>query len=432
MAMARKVQDARLSSAAARAKLKRQGGKPHYRSIIERPAAHLGYRRNRGSGVWVSRLYVGAGDYKVENIGPADDSLPANGTTIFSFDQAQEIVRARAQKMAAGAPSPNLTIGQAIDAYLVSRERDASRRDALAKLRNVGKELRAQSLEHLTEDALASWRETLSERMQQVSASRIAATFRACLNAAVRRHRAFLPAGFADIIRYGLAAPAGIVVRAREAQVLGEVEIRQILVSTAVVDEGAGWNGDLHRLILVLAATGARFSQIVRLRVCDAQLHERRLLVPSSLKGRRNTYVAVPIGDDVAAALSSVVAGRQGTEPLLMRPRWRRAGPGNWVKAGRAPWGVACELLRPWARIIAGAELPGDLVPYCLRHSSIVRGLKAGLPTRLVASGHDTSSNMIEKHYARHINDALSELARKAVVPLLPPSADSVVVPLRA
>ena len=57
-------------------------------------------------------------------------------------------------------------------------------------------------------------------------------------------------------------------------------------------------------------------------------------------------------------------------------------------------------------------------IPYSLRHSSIVRGLRAGLPVRLVAALHDTSSAMIERHYAAFIVDAMDELAARAVVPL--------------
>jgi hypothetical protein len=78
------------------------------------------------------------------------------------------------------------------------------------------------------------------------------------------------------------------------------------------------------------------------------------------------------------------------------------------------------ELTRPWLEIIKAAELPADIIPYALRHSSIVRALGAGLPIRLVAALHDTSSEMIEKNYSAYIVDAMDELAAKAVVPLLP------------
>jgi hypothetical protein len=68
-----------------------------------------------------------------------------------------------------------------------------------------------------------------------------------------------------------------------------------------------------------------------------------------------------------------------------------------------------------------------DVIPYALRHSSIVRGIRAGLPIRLVAALHDTSVVMIERHYSRWITDGLDELAARAVVPLVPIDGDNVV-----
>lgn len=46
--------------------------------------------------------------------------------------------------------------------------------------------------------------------------------------------------------------------------------------------------------------------------------------------------------------------------------------------------------------ILLKAGLNEEIVPYALRHTSIVRGLRVGLPTRLVAALHDTSVGMIE------------------------------------
>ena len=75
-------------------------------------------------------------------------------------------------------------------------------------------------------------------------------------------------------------------------------------------------------------------------------------------------------------------------------------------------------MLRRWNRLCEKEKLKG-IVPYVLRHSSIVRGLRAGLPIRLVAALHDTSVAMIEWHYARWITDGLEDLALKAIVPLI-------------
>ena len=52
------------------------------------------------------------------------------------------------------------------------------------------------------------------------------------------------------------------------------------------VDAEDEWNGDLARLVITLAATGGRFSQVTRMRVGDVQARERRLMIPVSRKGR--------------------------------------------------------------------------------------------------------------------------------------------------
>ncbi|MEH2520130.1 hypothetical protein V1279_005703 [Bradyrhizobium sp. AZCC 1610] len=67
-----------------------------------------------------------------------------------------------------------------------------------------------------------------------------------------------------------------------------------------------------------------------------------------------------------------------------------------------------------------------EVIPYALRHSSIVRGLRKGLPIQQVAKLHNTSVKMIERHYAKYIATALEDLARAAVVSLVPRSDGNV------
>jgi integrase len=75
-------------------------------------------------------------------------------------------------------------------------------------------------------------------------------------------------------------------------------------------------------------------------------------------------------------------------------------------------------MTRKWNKVIAEAGLPADSVPYSLRHSSIVRGLRASLPVRLVAALHDTSIAMIEAHYTHHVTDSMADLAALALIPM--------------
>ena len=88
--MARTLQDAKIGTREARRKL-RASGKPYYREIDR--GLHIGYRKNRGGGVWVLRWYLGDEVYKVETIGTADDRIDADGDITLDFSQAQARAR---------------------------------------------------------------------------------------------------------------------------------------------------------------------------------------------------------------------------------------------------------------------------------------------------------------------------------------------------
>jgi hypothetical protein len=68
---------------------------------------------------------------------------------------------------------------------------------------------------------------------------------------------------------------------------------------------------------------------------------------------------------------------------------------------------------------------------YALRHSSIVRMLLQNVPIRLVASLHDTSATMIEKHYSRYIVEHSDDISRRALLQHEPPSSENVVALVR-
>jgi integrase len=206
--------------------------------------------------------------------------------------------------------------------------------------------------------------------------------------------------------------------------VLADADVRR------VVQAAVGHDADFGALVLVLAATGARLDQTARLTVADLQPEAGRIMVPASRKGRgakQVTHIAVPLPEDVVARLRPLATGRMSHEPLLTRWRHRQvkgdeaAGTQpRWERDVRRPWTSSAEMTRPWRAALAAAGLPAGLVPYCLRHSSIARGLRAGLPVRLVAAVHDTSAAMVERHYGAFIVDATEDLLRRAVVPLAP------------
>ena len=135
--------------------------------------------------------------------------------------------------------------------------------------------------------------------------------------------------------------------------------------------------GDFGRLVLLAAATGARFSQLASLVILDFQLKNSRLMMPPSRKGKSRqpgARAAVPVGMDVMRRMLAAIEGRDVNEPLLLRWSYRKiGGPGNWTKDKRQEWRRADEIDELWAKTVALAGIPADTVMYALRHSSIVR-----------------------------------------------------------
>ena len=271
---------------------------------------------------------------------------------------------------------------------------------------------------------MRNWRQSLPGALKSTTRSRLINDLKAALNRFYELNRGNLKAAIPESIKHGLRLEREDDVAdtvARENQILSDAQVARLLQAARETDQEQGWDGDPFRMIVVLAATGARFLQASRVVVGDLQAEAGRVLVPPSRKGRgvKVGSIAFPVGGDVLHALAPAAAGRDPQAPLLERWRHRQdIGSIEWRRSERGPWLSASEITRPWQVIRERAGLPAT-IPYSLRHSSIVRCLRANLPARLVAAMHDTSVGMLERHYARWIVDGLEDVARRAVVQLV-------------
>jgi hypothetical protein len=147
--------------------------------------------------------------------------------------------------------------------------------------------------------------------------------------------------------------------------------------------------------------------------------------MPSSRKGKgvkRIERKPVPITASLAARLQQAAGDRARTEPLLLR-------------ANGAPWlSAKADYRLPFIRAVTRVGLdPATVTLYCLRHSSIVRALLAGVPARVCAVQHDTSIAMLEKSYSAYILDHSDAVARRGLLDTAQPAAGTVIsLPVRS
>jgi integrase len=142
-------------------------------------------------------------------------------------------------------------------------------------------------------------------------------------------------------------------------------------------------------------------------------------MMPSSRKGRgvkKITRRPVPIPASLAARLQQTIGDRARNEPLLLR-------------ADGTPWQPSRGDYRwPFVHVAGSAGLdPVTVTFYSLRHSSIVRALLAGVPTRVVAAQHDTSVPMLERTYSAFILDHSDAVGRRGLLDVGQPAVANVV-----
>jgi integrase len=402
--MARRVLSPSLATPTARLKLARRG-KPYLAQLA--PKIWLAYRRNRGAGNWSVKASFGLRKFK--NV-IADDFEAANGETVMSYTQALEKARELARLGEGKRSDALITVGEAVDDYEADlAARGAQKENANQIKRNLTDALAATPVALLTANELRKWRNSLVKRgLKPCSADRVAKVTKAALTLAASNDSRI--SSNSNAWKEGLKRLTADDADddATRNVILGNNSVRAI-VQACYEDEH-----ELGVFIDVLAETGTRESQALRITVADL-LNDSvapRLMMPSSRKGRNRkvSRKPLPISLRLAAVLRQIALGCAPHARLLDQIR---------------------NISERFRLAIKHLNLDVDATPYALRHSSIVRMLLKGVPVRVVASHHDTSIEMIEKHYSSNITDVSDPLTRATLVDFGAPTAAHNVVPLK-
>ena len=412
--MARKVSFSALESRSARLRLKIRR-RPYSGPSLARGIS-LMYRRNKTNGTWVLKASDGHGAYWTKAFALADDFEDADAKNVLTFYQAQDQAKKLARGGDGGTDSAPITVDSALKAYRRDLEaREANPYNADWPRLHLTSVLLSKPVALLTSAELKKWRDGLLGTMAPATINRLCRCLCAALEQATQHDKRIQNR---DAWETGLAG----LPNAQEARnvVLSDDKVREFVAAAYALDHQLGLLTD------TLAITGARPSQAVRLRVEDLHDHPLRpkLMMPKSAKGggrnrsaKKIERYSVPITRSLATRLKAAAKGRAGEAPLLLQ-------------SDGSPWdkNPGQNYHRQVDNVVTAIGLdPAEVTMYCLRHSSIVRMLLRNIPIRLVASLHNTSVAMIEKHYSKYITEhSIDDIARSGLLSE-PTPADNVV-----
>ena len=411
--MARKVSFSALESRSARLRLKIRR-RPYSGPSLARGIS-LMYRRNKTNGTWVLKASDGHGAYWTKAIALADDFEDADAKNVLTFYQAQDQAKKLARAEDGSADTAPVTVDGALKDYRRDLEaRNANPYNAEHPRLHLTSVLLSKPVALLTATELKKWRDGLLGMMAPATINRLGRCLGAALELA-RQHD--------ERIQNRQAWETGLagLPDAQQSRnvVLPDDKVREFVATAYRLDDKFGLLSD------TLAITGARPSQVVRLRVEDLRDHpvRPRLMMPRSAKGggrnrsqKKTERYSVPITVQLVAKLKAAAKGRADDAPLLLQSDGRA-----WDK------NPGQNYHRQVDKVVTAIGLdPADVTMYALRHSSIVRMLLQNIPIRLVASLHNTSTTMIERTYSRFITEHSDDISRGALLQHEPPSGENV------
>jgi integrase len=339
---------------------------PRYNHKLQ-TGLYLVYRKGLKGGTWTAKRHEGGIDYSREVLGLADDRpAHADGIRVLNFDQAQAKARQwftqKAAEDAGEVVAGDHTVADAMADYLKHQER--MKRKSQHWTEQTVKTfilpvLGDVKLSKLTHGKVKAWRDALAEaaprvrsgagqkpafrevdmsdpeimRKRQSAANRIYTVLRAALNFAYTEGKIGTKAAWERVrpFRKTNAPKVRFLTLEEVAALLKDCEPKfQSLVKGALV-------------------TGARYSELGRLKVTDFSPEDRRIYIAQSKNGEaRNVH----LNEDGVALFRELTKDRESSELIFLRDngmRWKKSDQGrDMIKACDASGvqGVTFHILR--------------------------------------------------------------------------------------
>lgn len=412
--MPRIIQDSKLSSRSARARLACDVRQEHRCSLSE--GLSLIYRKGKRAGKWSARIYDPRTQrYHAEYIGVADDTSDADGIQVFSWSQAQERARDIATEAAAKVQGKRVgpyTVADAMEDYHRGLEHqgrsahDSRRRTELYILPSLG----SIQLKDLDVETLRQWLADMAnhpgyrrggqaparknprseeqaadfERKRRDSANRILTILKAGLNYAFNEGKVSSDAAWSA----KRLKPFRGTSKARP-DYLSKAEVKRL------VNAASPGFRDLIRGALY---TGARYGDLIAMDVADFKPDAGVII---SANAKTSSPTPTYLTDEGVDFFGRLTLGRPPSEPMFVHP-----SGGRWGKSQQS---------RPMSQAVARADIEVPITFHGLRHTYASHAVMNGVPLLVIAQnlGHK-DTRMVEKHYGHLANSYMRETLRNS------------------
>jgi integrase len=406
MTMTKKSQ--RIDSRTARSKLGKQT-EPYWHKLAK--GLFLGYRKNTNGGSWTCRYRDAEGKQNFKHLGDADDHADGEASLVLSFEQAQESARTWLRAMiSSDGGAETYTVARCVEDYvkwLKLHRKSASHVDTYTKayiLPALGNLLVAD----LTAPVIRKWHVAISEQSPRLRTKRYESQkFRAedeDKSEAQRKRRlranrqlSILKAALNRGWQEGLVANNDSWRRVEAFSGTERPRSRHLTIDEARRLINA-CPEDLRKLVSLALLSGARFSELCRLRNKDFNPASSTLHIRDSKSGKPRHIILNGEGERLC---NQLVAGRPDNDPML-----RKSDGAAWRQDHQH---------RPFKAAIKTASIDPSFTFHELRHTWASLTIMNGAPLNVVAAnlGH-SDTRMVERHYGHLSESYKTEIIRSS------------------
>lgn len=393
----------KLDSRTARQKLTRRD-EPYWYKLSK--GFFIGYRKGATDGSWTVRQREADGRQRYHVLGNADDIAKPDGYAVLTFDQAKKAARDWQENGVVAEQTPSeYTVIQCVRDYLdwAKEHRKSYRHMQTYAEAFIYPHFQDMPVEALTSAYLRQWQNDIANEKPRLRTSRgqpqkyriqsiDSDEARRKRRLRANRHLTMLKAALNRGWREGRIQHKDAWVRIEKFQGTEKPRVCILTIKEANRLLNA-CSADLRDLVQLALLSGARYSELARLRVGDFDRNSKGLHIRESKSGRPRHVV---LNEEGIAHCSRLALGRSDSEYLLK-------------KSDGAPWREDHQH-RPFREAVRAASIDASFTFHGLRHTYASLMIMNNAPLIAVAHnlGH-SDTRMVERHYGHLTHTFLAE-----------------------